>query len=425
MNQSRNNFVDIAIEYYEAGFQTIPIHAASVNGKGKAPLLEGWTTFGYEKKTIEQIEEFFTRRKDVIGIGLPFGDINPVCAIDVDDCTAEIRRKLPPSEVRRQGRPGREMRFYLKSPGLVSRKYKNVGVELFASSGQVLLPPSRHIEASCDYIWLTKDTLLSGLDCLTVLEPSMISFLDAEDLSVPVSTTYNGGRNNRLVGIASAIIARGNNDLSYIAQELYIEDLKHDKPLFSDATEGFKSNSKEESIAHAFKFALNIMSTQFKRGLIEVNPLPQLQIINDASLNIEGNNSVDSNNNGIDGKSGKSESIVYPHLANSIIDTFIELQRLKTGTSDTAALAIGGAVSLISYLAGNRFRAISSAGHDIRPNLYALNIAPSGSGKSIPQNIILSALKGDDCCTSEQYKSAQSFLENIGQQQTRLRREQN
>lgn len=402
MNIIKNDFLAIALEYYEAGIQTIPIHAASINGKGKAPLLEGWTSFGYEHKTEDQIIEAFTRRKDVIGIGLPFGDINPLCAIDIDDCTVEIRNKIPPSLVRRQGRVGREMRFYLKSKGLVSRKYNNIGIEIFANSGQVLLPPSRHIECSCDYIWLTQDNLLSGSsDSLTILKPEMISFLDNYNQTMPEVINLSGGRNNRLVAIATAMISRGITDISEIAKELFNEDKKHDIPLFSDITENYKSSSDDDSLQHAFKFSLSVMSTQHRRGTIEINSVPVLNIYNISSPVLEKNND-------------------YPVLKNSIINTFVDYQRLITGSNDTDALAIGGAIALVSYLAGNKFKSTTLNGYDVRPNMYILNVAQSGAGKSTPQSLLADNLQHDDCVSTEQFKSCQAFLQDISIQQTRL-----
>lgn len=392
---TKNDLLNIALRYYDYGIQLIPIHASSVNGKGKAPILEGWTSFGYEKKTEQDIINAFNSRKDVIGIGLPFGDANNLCAIDVDDCSTAIRDRLPASLVRRQGRPGREMRFFLKTPGLISRKYKNIGIEIFATSGQVLLPPSRHIEASVDYMWITNDVLPDNLDALYPLTPSMIAFLETHDQEMPVVTNLSGGRNNRLLGIAVAMLSRGITDVSLIAKELYNEDLKHDKPLFSDSSEGYTGDANN----NAFKFSLSVMQTQFRRGAIETNSIPTIKITSDPK---------------------PSTKSTYPILKNSIISTFVEYQRLMTGTEDTDALAIGGAVSLVSYLAGNKFKTTSINGYDVRPNLYCLNIAPSGAGKSTPQSLIADNLRHDNCVSTEQFKSCQAFLTDIAKQQTRL-----
>lgn len=196
-----------------------------------------WQRFN-KKLPSQNHVDLWESRSENYNIGLCTGPASGVMAIDVDTDDPVIVNLIPPSEIRRQGRPRREVRFYKFNPKIKSRKFKHINIEIFGQTGQVVLPPSIHPDTGDTYIWLTKMTLEDPLfrDFLTELTIEQheemvkaLTKLDAEKAKIKVKVKNEKGEevecsgiythekgdrcphgsHNRLVKIASALFFTG------------------------------------------------------------------------------------------------------------------------------------------------------------------------------------------------------------------------
>jgi hypothetical protein len=92
-------------------------------------------------------------------------------------------------------------------------------------------------------------------------------------------------------------------------------------------------------------------------------------------------------------------------------------ESMSNGNQDI--LALGGVISLISVLLANKF-ITNISGKKTYSNLYVVNLAVSGSGKSVPQNLNIQLLESSGLLCTSAYKSGAAFINGIPKQQNRL-----
>lgn len=153
-------FSDWAEKYYDSGIYTIPC-----NGE-KAPVILDWSNYCDTPPSLEEIEGWVKKYKNLNQIGLPMGQANGIVAFDFDyaydpkktELTEEEFKKdkdrvekeilelLPQSYCGKVGKKG-WTRFYKWNPNLTNKKTNRNGIRLFdfLSSGcQTIIPPSIH-----------------------------------------------------------------------------------------------------------------------------------------------------------------------------------------------------------------------------------------------------------------------------------------
>lgn len=425
MSKSRI-FENWAQIYYENGIPVIPLEP-----KGKRVFIKEWTTFCSNFPEQSDINSWTVSNPEG-NIGMPLGRAANMIALDIDTDDEDVIAMLPKSPCVKRGQKG-ETRFFRYSDETIVREF-NIGkkcfCEVLSTGRQTVLPPSIHPNIMPDgkrnyiYTWLS-DLKLTSID----FHPTLLPVLGNdwhEPLIELINSKYSNsiqainsvqqeegelteGRNNKLKSIVSAMIIKWKTP-EEIKQQIYDYDRENHIPrLFLDETEGFKGKSEEDAFNNAGRFYFNIFSS-FMRDPNKA------KLIEQPTANIHVS---------LTPKEAKEEATYdpndipeFPKLGNSYIDLFVEYCD-NISNHNIKPIALGGALSLMSILAANKVRG-QFAQFDVRPNIYAFSLAPSGTGKSIPQDAIKQLLIGKECLKSSAFKSAASLIETLPNQQEQL-----
>lgn len=386
-------------KYRELGLALIPLD----KGK-KFRKKEGWSDWCERLPTEAETELWDTLWENGHrSVGLCLGPASGVMALDLDSDDPELLALAPPSPVRKFGAKG-ETRFFRPTPDLTIRHYN--GLDVLWTGAQTVLPPSPHPDTGKPYIWLTPDTLenFSVKDLPIVNLDFIPSYTALFEKKYPLLCKYSieghaTGRNNWLMGVVWAKRKAGETE-EEIVEAIYQMDIAKNNPrLFSDAKEGNPAKDENDARNNAWKFVLSVSKTFAQRG---AGPAPSVVSLELALL---------------DKKEKKFEPLPYPiptGILGSIYKTCI-----KMSTREQRGLSIGGAIAIGSVILANRFKF-----RGLWPNVAILNIAPTGAGKSFPQNLAKSLLAreagNEDLYGFGNYQSSVAITKNLDRKRERL-----
>lgn len=356
-------FAHWARKYWERGLSVIPC-------VGKQPVTKVWQQYANALPTEETLTEW-EKSYGACNIGLACGPASGVIALDLDLDSLIKHPDLPSSPLIRRGRKG-EVRFFKYRAGISSRAFKYLKLDLISAGKQVILPPSIHPETKIPYVWINSDdfsdlpelpeNILATLERLErVAEQSHLKARKAGE----IQEAELPGRNNRLKEIACAMFGRG-EPFENVVHELIREDSTHKKPLFTDASEG----NAGESYANAVRFAASILQSMARKGgIVDLAP-PVSQEVKIGNL--------------IDESPTMSKLPTWkPPVPGSGLLRLAYDYQVDIANDECPSLFLGGALAFVSALLGNKFVYKNTA-----PNLYIMNIAKSGHGKSWPYRLI-------------------------------------
>ena len=386
-------------KYYERGYVPIPVLK-----EGKNPVIKEWSRYCSEKpsqQTIDQWEESFKG----YNLGITCGRASGIIVVDIDTDDKDFLDSMPRSTVVRRGAKG-EARFFQYDEKIKSQSLPLL--DILSDGRQVVIPPSIHPLTKKPYTWLTPDTLLDlnanelpKLDVQALLKE--IEFLKNGKKHSSLSTSIKGpGRNNKLVSIVTAMRGRGMGDLE-VTKEIYEHDKKFHSPrLFTDQSEGYKATTEQEGMVNAWKFVSNVTKSLLNSGAMpimledsvsfEVTEAHEISVIE------------------------RYKSRVYPEptgLIKDIQDVIIDSSKRYAPN-----LALGGAISIMAAICANRYQFDGSWS-----NMYILNLAPTGLGKSFPQDMakkILDEKTNSGLIGFGNYQSSNAFVKDIVTKRERL-----
>lgn len=382
-------------KYFESGYSIIPLKPHS-----KKPMIDGWQKYCVEMPTEAQIElwdSWFEKGK--CGIGICLGPASDLVLLDLDTNNPDTLSIAQKSPVSRFGSKG-EGRFFRYSDAVKNKiTLREKGIEVLSTGQQCVLPPSIHPNGD-PYKWLSQLDLLSVTpEDLPELDPQILDLLPNINGAERVENV-TPGRNNHLVGIVSAMRSRGEFE-HHIIDEVYNYDKTHHSPrLFTDKSEGFEAHDEVKAKNNAWIF---------------VNRVSQSLIKNDKAIqpfilqtDFEPK------------KDFQPKSFEYKVLPKAVLDEKSFTSRFTSlavaaSKGNVDNIALGGALSVLAAIACNRFRVGSTW-----PNLYVLNVAPSGFGKSAPQQLAQLCLQGSGLIGSSNYRSGASMYTYLPRMQERL-----
>lgn len=408
--------------YFEYGLGIIPILY------GKNPGFDGWQHYCIELPTKEKIEEWEGFKN--INFGLPCGPANNIICLDIDTSLPEVMAICPPSPLRKVGKKG-EARFFQYNPKIVSTSFgvpdnpKIGSIDLLSLGRQTIIPPSVHPETKKPYTWITPDRFPefkpSDLPLLTSADVDKIAdyfsqFTPAhkEFKKVPLSGRFENtdpdrksphGSQDRLKTLASMLVFQNNKSTDECAGILLNYDNTHHFPTGYFSEVGRVSDQKADPYSNALQFFINIR-TSINRGLLREGKEP---ITPQAPCEVE---SVELSELDV------SEPVYEYPPASGLIKEIKELAD-RASFCDAGIINLGGAISLVSALAANRFQS-KIFRKIVTPNIYALNIAGSGAGKNEIQSIIRTVLSPHNLLGPAAYKSDSSFAMDLPGQPERL-----
>ena len=407
-----NLYKEYVDEYSEKGMSVIPDKFAM-----KQPAIKEWTTYCERKPTDAEVLEW-KGAFDKTNIALCTGKASGIIAVDMDCIDPEIveiiNEMTIPSPVEKIGDKG-WTRFYKYDEAIktCTIKYNNqVVLEILSEKKKTTLPPSKH-PSGASYRWTGKSLLDIDVDTLPKFPTNFIPNLQQKLLQLSVHNAPEGftkvinGRNDELVKYCSDII-RDNTPINDAILKLIAYDKeKHETPLFTDSTE----YRHDEPLTNALMLYTNCLhSFNTKRfsnsQSYEVPVIPRIE--EDKGEDEPGKL-----------KSGKLQEKSSPELpkAEGVLDAIMRYI-LRNSYIEQPAFAFSAALSLIATLCGRKFEF-----EGVAPNLYILNVAPSGSGKNAPQEKIKEALidaKLEYLLGAGDYVSDASLMDTLPESPVRL-----
>ena len=372
------------VEYFEKGLSVIPIMKA-----GKAPIIPNWSRYCSELPLAQDVNKWDIEKNN---IGIACGKASGIVVVDIDVNDKEILDICPPSPVVRVGAKG-EARFFKYNPKIKSQSIPHI-LDILSGGRQVVVPPSIHPVTKKPYKWITQFTLENfDVEDLPELD---LSFMD-KIKRVHMATETCEGRNNKLVDIVTSMRSRGEAEIE-IVNEVYNWDATfHSPPLFSDKEEGFKSKCESDTKMNAWRFVNSVTRTLINSGVASIGETGVI-IAEDKVI----------------APLYKEKSFPRPTgLMGEVMELIEDMSE-----RDMPNLALGGSIALMSILCANRFRF-----DDTWTNVYVLNLAPTGAGKSFPQRVI-KKLIAEKIPTSllgyGNYKSSSAISKNLVSRRERL-----
>lgn len=405
------------IKYLENGLALIPL----VTGE-KRPAIPGWQEFCERLPT--EVEALLWDSSNYVSYGVTLGPANNLLAIDIDSDDVKVLNAVKPSPVRKRGRKG-ETRFFKFNPEITSHKVAGC-IDILSTGRQTVLPPSIHPDTKEPYVWITTDTIenfsvndlpefsTDDLEAIrSTLEPSSVEIKNSFiDLSGPF---YNEdpkrgcphGSQDRLKTICNALISRGASPDEAIRELLrYDEDSHFPIGYFKDKTRPDCFADPVSNATHFYASNLKSFNTRVARsgGLPVVPSVSGAEMLDVSELNQQ-----------VEPEKVFKEEI-WPEPDGLLKD--IRDLIAKLSTRHQPGLAIGGAIAIGSVLIANRLRL-----GDVWPNVYILNIAQTGAGKSFPYTVakrLLSPESGVDLIGAGGYRSSSAILKDLSTRRERL-----
>lgn len=240
----------------------------------KVPAIRGWQKFGAH--TPEQREAL--RRKHascqiglLAGTKLPNGRLFGFVDVDHDGFVDFARTFFAPIVSGKVGAKGLTIFFQaeagLKSKKLKARRKKAHAVELFISSGQGVVPPSRHPSGN-DYRWEVQPLWDIDLTELPVLDKGRYGILELIVRNEHAWAIVEGGpdikAHNHMLALTASGIALMTHDLEWLADSL--------NALFHPAYSGNTKSQTLEMLKSAAAKKLGAGTSHYDPG--EEGPIP-------------------------------------------------------------------------------------------------------------------------------------------------------
>ncbi len=407
--------------YREIGLSLIPIKPGE-----KRPLETNWSQFCDRLPTETECEAWEARGHQSYGLAL--GPASGVMFVDIDSDDAKVLNAVKPSPIRKRGKKG-ESRAFRFDPNVPSTKIAGI-IDILAYGRQTVLPPTVHPETGKPYFWLTPDTLenfntqdlpLFTIDDLDDLrralgEPVALDISDAGvNLKGPFynddpKRTSPHGSQDRLKRICNALIARGASPDEAVREILRYDEENH-KPVGYFFEAGRTSDQFADPVSNALFFYASNVRTFNKRQVREKSTPVAPMVSGSEILEI----SIKETTDAVVAAPG-FKATPWPEPKGGLKE--IRDLILKLSIREQFGVAMGGAVALGSVAIANRIRL-----GNVWPNVYVLNVAPTGVGKSFPYMVIkriLTPENGLDLVGSGGYRSSSAMIKDLISRRERL-----
>lgn len=414
MSEARHLFKEHTEAYQKANLSLIPDKWSS-----KQPAIKQWSNYCYKMPTQEEVNSWINNFSET-NISLCLGESSGIIALDLDTTDQKILDLilplLPASPVEKKGAKG-FTRFF-KFTGETTQILKHNGecvLEILSSNKKTTLPPSRHPNGE-NYTWSDKSLLDINVDDLPLLPPFLMSNIESKlKLHIPeLSRDGNplklvSGRNNTLSQYCGQLIKEGVAVDTAIKQLVEKDRAENEVPLFTDANE----MQHTEPFTNALTFYTNHLNTANSKAYRKneeyevpmtasaINHEHKEMVLSGKSQKVENEKK---SKRGLPPASGAMALIIENILANSWIKQ--------------KELAFGASLALMSTMIS---RKVIFGG--LSPNVYILNISPSGSGKDAPQQRIkkyLVDIGADYLLGAGDYVSDASLVDSLALKPTRL-----
>ena len=385
----------------------------------KSPSIKQWTEFAHRVPTDEEVKSWKTNFPDA-GLSLLCGKVSGVVALDIDETRQEvldiILPLLPTSPAVKVGAKG-ETRFFRYVEGTYSDTLKFNGemvVEILSTGKKTHLPPSLH-PSGVNYKWTGEQELLDvDVNSLPILPPALLSHISSllklhfTDLDVTKSKLFSG-RNDELSSLCGKLIQEAKPVDSALKELIAFDKQNNDPPLFTDPEECRHT----EPYTNALQFYTNHLSSinykRFRDSKEYEVPITASAITQDLAKEVRLGKLQKQEKQ----KKSKPELPVAQGVLKTLQSNILACSWVKQ-----PSLAFSASLALMSSLIS---RKVVFGG--MSPNLYVLNIAPSGSGKDAPQQKLkqyIIDINAEPLLGSGDYGSDAGLTDSLGSKPVRL-----
>lgn len=415
--------------YLEKGISVIPDKYMS-----KQPAIKGWSDYCHRLPSSQEAASWCNNLHES-NIAICLGEASGLVALDIDCMDDKILEvvlpMLPDSPVVKVGSKG-DTRFF-RYFGDVSDTVKfngEVVVEVLSNGKKTTIAPSIHPNGS-SYNWKGSSLLDIEISTLPTLPPMLLPHIEDmlrvsfPDLVVKSGNKLFSGRNDELSSFCGTLIADRVPVEDAVAQLIKKDEEINEIPLFSDVNE----MRHGEAFTNALTFYTNHLNTinnkRFRSN--EEYEVPIITVAINQELakealmgksQAQGNQKNESPVQLQDAQNASLSSTpltlpqpkgLLKHLINNILDnSFIKQEEF----------AYSASLAFMSTIIG---RKVIYAG--LAPNLYVLNLAPSGSGKDAPQQQVkkwLINLGAEKLLGSGDYVSDASLMDSLTSKPVRV-----
>ena len=406
-----NIFASNYAPYFKRGYSVIPDRYMS-----KIPAIKGWSDYCYKLPTLEELTQWCSIEKSNIAIAM--GEVSNIIGLDIDETRQEILDLvmpiLPPSPVTKVGSKG-ETRFF-RYNGEFSQVLNfngSVVMEILSNNKKTTIPPSVHPNGA-HYKWTNKDLRDIDSSSLPLLPPALFSHIESK-LRLTFGEVVNekgkliSGRNNSLSSLCGKLIAEKLPVDECVKKLVEYDSKENEVPLFSDPTEMRHTEPFTNALQLYSNVLASINSKHFRSNKEYEVPVTASAV--SASIAREADK-------GKSQRRGQEKKLKRElPLAHGVLET-IRSNILNNAWIKQPDLALGASLTIMSTLISRKlvFQGMS-------PNLYVLNISPSGSGKDAPQQIIkkiLVEIGADHLLGAGDYVSDASLMDGLDVKPTRL-----
>ena len=400
-------------EYSKAGFSVIPDKFGS-----KRPLISGWSDYCNRMPTKEE-KDSWINNFDATNVAICLGPASGIIALDFD-CEDQkiidiIEEYLPGSPVEKKGAKGWTRFFRYTGEHTNALKFNGkVVVEILSEGKKTTIPPSKH-PCGESYKWGEKSILDIDKAKLPVLPSQLLYVLEQElKMAFPDAVSEPGrkvvsGRNDALSKYCATLI----HDSTPIDEALKLlisyDEKHHSPPLFSDD----KEMSHGEKFTNALVFYASHLNSFNKRCFKNNKQYERPTTAHSVDYELAKEARSKKSRSGDSSKKSNLE-LPKPEGVLAAIQKFI----LDNSYIEQPAFALSAAISVLSTLGGQLFEF-----EGVAPNLYILNVAPSGAGKDAPQQKvkeILASVKREGMLGAGDYVSDASLMDGLLENPVRL-----
>jgi len=398
--------------YIDKGFSVIPDKYGS-----KLPAISKWTNYCRKLPSTIEVNKW-SNEFEKSNIAMCLGAASGLVVLDFDATDPKlielIEGILPPSPVERVGSKGWARFFRFTGEHTQTLKHNgSVVIELLSTNKKITLPPSLHPNG-CHYKWTDTSILDIDIETLPLLPPYLFSHIESKLRVASPETHITGGkvisgRNDALSSLCGTLIKEAKPVDEAILQLVNFDKENNDPPLFADLEEMRHTEPFSNALAFYSNHLQSINNSRC-RDRKEYEVPVTASAINAEHLDIV-----------LKKKDKKAEK---PKNQNVKLPTPMgilkEIQDLILSNSfiKQPELAFSAALALFSTILGRKITFLNNS-----PNLYLLNVAPSGAGKDAPQQTIkqiMIDLKIDHLMGSGDYVSDASLTDSLEYQNTRL-----
>lgn len=413
---SENIFKEVGEEYLEKGISVIPDKYMS-----KAAGVKDYSKYSFQLPSKEEFDSWSKMSKSNIAIML--GETSGLVALDIDEVRPEILEiimpMLPKSPVVKVGAKG-ETRFF-RYTGVEHNQGLKFGgemvVEVISNNKKTTIPPSIH-PSGATYKWVGDKTLLDiDKNKLPMIPPSLFAAIEQKlllkfpDMDKGVGGKLHSGRNDALVSLSAKLI-KEQKPLDVAITELIKRDAElHDPPLFTDANEYYHTEPRTNALMLYSNVLESVNRKRFRDS--KEYEVPMVTAISEEKvLELR----EEKMGKSVSKEKLKNPSLPLPHaqgVMGKLQSNILECSWIKQPN-----FAFSASLAMMAVVIS---RKVTFQG--MAPNLYLMNIAPSGSGKDAPQKKVqewLIACRSTSLLGSGDYVSDASLMDTLDIQPVRL-----